>query len=76
MEAFLEAKYQAQLAKFSPAYAQSSQWYVGPTIVPYLYNYLHLPTLFFSDKIIDRYIDIWLHEYYRTQYQTTHDGSS
>lgn len=66
MEAFLEAKYHAQLAKFSQAYAQSSQWYVGPSILPYLYNYLHLPTLFFSDRIIDCFINDWLHEYYRT----------
>tara|TARA_B100000965_G_scaffold359846_1_gene340181 strand:+ start:390 stop:782 length:393 start_codon:yes stop_codon:yes gene_type:complete len=65
MEAFLESKYQEQLHKFSPAYAQSSQWYVGPRLMPYLYNYLHLPTLFFSDNLIDYFIDQWLHEYYQ-----------
>lgn len=63
MEAFLEAKYQAQLAKFSPAYGRSSMWYVGESILPYLYNYLHLPTLFFSDSIIDHYIQQWLTEW-------------
>lgn len=60
---YLEGRYQGLLKSFSVAYATSSQWYVGGTITPYLYNYFMLPNLFFGSNVLDELIDEWVMEY-------------
>jgi hypothetical protein len=62
---YLECKYQSLLLNYSVAYATSSEFYVGPKLLPYLYNYLSFPNLWFSDHVIDRLVEVWANDFYQ-----------
>lgn len=59
----LEEQYQQLLGQYSYVYSRTADWYVGERLTPYLFNYMHYPTLFFQDGTIDVLVEEWAGEF-------------
>lgn len=74
LKEYLEDRYQDLLRRFSEVYLQTSEWYVGDTLIPRTATYRHPAQVLLDSRfppILQRMMQLWTRDYWAAAHART-----